>query len=327
MPSESRALKPVVEEVPQPVVLENVPTATYVRAETFVAKYQLLEKIAQGMLGGSLTPKGVNKVSDVVMILMLGEELGIDYMQALRNIYVVNGRPVLGSDLMAGAVMSYCERRGGGYIRVIDTSAEACTVEFMRHDESEPRTITWTRDDAQRAGLLGKDNWKNYPADMMRARALSRAARIGWPDLLGGVYDPDELTTVAHPETRPARSSSSVSVAESDPAAIEATSAPAPLPDTAQIAPDALDKIREKAAERGVEGVAFDHLTWYRFDGLASPADMTRGQGVELYRFFRDAPDHEIGLEMSATSQAVDAYVTKMNADEEQHRAEQVVSK
>ena len=48
--------------------------------------------------------------------------------------------------------------------------------------------------DAVTAGLAGGDNWRKHPKAMLRARALSAIARLVYPDLLLGVYDPDELT-------------------------------------------------------------------------------------------------------------------------------------
>jgi hypothetical protein len=326
MASESRALKPIVEEIVQPTVLENVRPATLTRAETFVSDYRLLEQIAKGMIGGSLTPSGVKNVSDVVVILMLGEELGLDYMQALRNIYVIEGRPVLSADMMAGAVKRYCQRQGGGYLHVVESTAESCTVEYKRHDEPEARTVTWTTDDAKRAGLLSRQNWQRYPADMLKARAITRAARIGWPDVLGGIYDADEVTTVAHPETRTVHTAASVSVNQPEPATPAAIAAPVePKPnDDTPIAGDALTVITEKATERGVVGIEFDHLVWYRFEGLGSPASMTTAQGRDLFRWLRDSSEEEISAEMWSVNNAVNAWLDQQAAMEESAREQQV---
>ena len=45
------------------------------------------------------------------------------------------------------------------------------------------------------SGLLGKDVWKKYPADMLVARATSRLARLVFPDTTIG-YTPEELQRV-----------------------------------------------------------------------------------------------------------------------------------
>jgi hypothetical protein len=181
---------------------------------------------------------------------------------------------------MAGSVKRYCEKKGGGYIRVAEYGDERCTVEFKRHDEDEPRSVSWTLDDAKRAGLLVKDNWKGYPADMLKARALTRAARIGWPDLLGGVYDPDEMTTVSHPETRSGRSTSTVTVTQPETPAI---ASPEISTDATPADEQALSILRDKAAEKNVTDRELWIIGWKQFDAL-KPSEVTVSQARDLFR-------------------------------------------
>ena len=52
----------------------------------------------------------------------------------------------------------------------------------------------WTIEMARTAGLVKeKSNWVKIPTDMLVARAQSRLARMVYPDLLAGLYTPDEL--------------------------------------------------------------------------------------------------------------------------------------
>ena len=47
---------------------------------------------------------------------------------------------------------------------------------------------------AERAGLVKPNsNWLKIPTDMLVARAQSRLCRMVYPDLLAGLYTPDEL--------------------------------------------------------------------------------------------------------------------------------------
>ena len=49
-------------------------------------------------------------------------------------------------------------------------------------------------EDAKRAGLGGKDNWRKYPKAMLRARCISGALRAWAPDAIGaGVYVEGEI--------------------------------------------------------------------------------------------------------------------------------------
>jgi hypothetical protein len=71
----------------------------------------------------------------------------------------------------------------------IDSSTDdACTVTMIRSTGFR-FTLTYSVKDAERAGLVKPDsNWKKYPANMCRWRAISMCARIVVPDLLAGLY-------------------------------------------------------------------------------------------------------------------------------------------
>jgi len=52
--------------------------------------------------------------------------------------------------------------------------------------------MTWTFDQAKKAGLTGKDNWKNYPRSMLRARCIAEGVRAVYPAALGGLMVAEE---------------------------------------------------------------------------------------------------------------------------------------
>ena len=81
----------------------------------------------------------------------------------------------------------------------------------MSRQGHSPATFRFSLEDAARAKLAG-DNWQKYPAAMLRARVITAAARAYAPDVLDGVYDPDELSpgpgpavTVAPPAAKPTK--------------------------------------------------------------------------------------------------------------------------
>ena len=54
--------------------------------------------------------------------------------------------------------------------------------------------VEFTVEDAKRAGLTGKDNWRKYPSDMLWARMISRAKRRVAPDVCMGAYVEGEIS-------------------------------------------------------------------------------------------------------------------------------------
>jgi hypothetical protein len=113
-------------------------------------------------------------------------------MQALGNIYVVEGKVSLSSDLMAAMVLksSVCE-----YLRVVEMTAERATYAAKRKGGNEFRfSFSW--EDANNAGLTGRATYKANPADMLRHRALSKTVRAVFPDVVAGLYSRDEAEDI-----------------------------------------------------------------------------------------------------------------------------------
>lgn len=168
-------------------------TLPAVRQETGVmnpATYNVLKQQAREIAKSGLAPKGVSTAEKVLVIAMKGAEIGIPPMQALSHIHVIDGKPTMSAELMAALV-----QRAGHKLRVIETTAERCTVEGERLDDpGHPSRLTWSMDDAKRAGVGGKGPWRSYPAAMLRARAISALCRFQFADVLAGVsYVPEEL--------------------------------------------------------------------------------------------------------------------------------------
>jgi hypothetical protein len=104
--------------------------------------------------------------------IALGAALGIDPVTAACNITISRGRAVFSAALQA-ALLDRSERYDCRVANVTDEEAE---LEFF--DGGKPAgTSTFTLAEARRAGLLNKDVWKNYPADLCFARALTRGVR------------------------------------------------------------------------------------------------------------------------------------------------------
>lgn len=142
---------------------------------------------------GDLLPVAYRKKpANVLIAIGLARALRIEPTQALYEVYVVNGRPSVSANLMAALV-----RRAGHRLRV-DGDATTCTATLIRSDDPEaPFTATWTLDQARLAGLAGKDTWKQYPAAMLRARAIADVVRQGASEaVLGMQYAREELQDV-----------------------------------------------------------------------------------------------------------------------------------
>lgn len=136
---------------------------------------------------------GAKSSEQALLVMMSGRDLGMSYAQSLRAFHVIEGRPTLSADGMVAACLvrrDVCES-----FRTIEATNEKATVETKRVGQAAQR-YTFSIDDARRAGVAGKGTWQKYPSRMLLARARSALARDVYPDLLLGLYDPDELETV-----------------------------------------------------------------------------------------------------------------------------------
>lgn len=160
------------------------------RAVVTPEAWTVLREQAAVLVRSGFLPHGVNTPEKAISIVMKGRELGIPPMYALSNIAVINGKPTASAELMLALIY---RDHGDEAIKVIESTAERCTVAYRRRGWEEPELFSFTIDDASCAGLLGKDNWRHYPAAMLRARCISAVARFAFPDTIAGLYTPEEL--------------------------------------------------------------------------------------------------------------------------------------
>lgn len=126
----------------------------------------------------------------VMSTILAGRELGMTAMASLRAIHVVEGRPTLSADLIRALVMRSGKAK---YFRCTERTNERATFETQRENDP-PMSLTFTIEDARMAGLVkDKSGWTKSPADMCVARASAKLARLVYPDVVHGLYLPDEV--------------------------------------------------------------------------------------------------------------------------------------
>lgn len=159
-----------------------------------------LIKYAQWMMESKLLPEHIKTPQDVVLLVQFGAGFGVPPMQAIQNLYIVEGKVTMGAHIALGLAMSHpaCE-----YMMCTESTPEQAVWEGKRAGHPKPTTVSYTIAQAEEARLVKKSNWQKHPAEMLRARAGMHLARLLFPDMLAGVYDPDELGAVTQPHPEP----------------------------------------------------------------------------------------------------------------------------
>ena len=137
--------------------------------------------------------------SGILSILFASKAVGIDPFQGLNGgFYVVKGKVGMSTELMACLI-----RRAGHSIEQDPQSGDKfCTLTGKRKDTGNSWTITFSMDDAIRAGLAGSEPWRKYPSAMLYNRAMSFLARQLFADVIKGYgYTEDELKEIAESKT------------------------------------------------------------------------------------------------------------------------------
>lgn len=157
-----------------------------------------VRSLAKMVAGSILLPEAIRKEPDIAMAIMAGLELGLPPAASIRGVHVIKGKPTLSAQTMVGVVLG---RGLAEYFECVDEKPGSVTYETKRRGGRTAQRATWTLEDAKRAGLTS-GNWASYPQDMLHARCMSRLARRVYPDLLAGIYDPDEIENSVGPELR-----------------------------------------------------------------------------------------------------------------------------
>jgi predicted NUDIX family NTP pyrophosphohydrolase len=147
---------------------------------------RLADTLAQAR--GGFIPDHFKNSAQVAAVILAGRELGVGPMAALRSFYLVNGKLGMDASFVSGRMLAH-----GIALEWLRDDDECASVRLSRAG-MPPYVSTFSRQDAERAGLWGSATWRKYPRAMLRARAITAGARAYAADAFSGsVYTPDEL--------------------------------------------------------------------------------------------------------------------------------------
>lgn len=182
-------------------------------------------RMAVAFANASIVPDDLRgKPSNVFLVMLYGQRLGLPPEIAINSISVVKGRPRMSGQLLLAKVREAghrafvpCTECGQpkadhntsdlGHRYVADHDERHCTFTIVRSD-GEEHTETFTLDDAVTAKLVqikdgkpwarskGKDEplpWENYPKRMLQWRAIGACVDIICPEVRMGFAVEGEL--------------------------------------------------------------------------------------------------------------------------------------
>ena len=157
-----------------------------------LAVYQNFDSIskAANALQKSGYFKDVTSEAQAIVKVMAGAELGLPPFASMSGIHIIQGKPALGSNVVATLVKNDPRYN----YKIVECNNKVCTIAWFE-DGQPVGESSFTMDEANTAGLTNNPSWKKFPSDMLFARAITRGARRFAPGIFGGspIYTPEEL--------------------------------------------------------------------------------------------------------------------------------------
>ena len=130
---------------------------------------------------------GFKNEGQALTLMLIAQSENIHPMSAIQQYDIIQGRPALKA---TETLARY--QKSGGSIEWINTDAKSAKAKFV-HPNSKEFEFEYTIEDAKLAGLTDKQNWKQRPKEMLRARCVSAGVRMSYPACLGNKYTSDEV--------------------------------------------------------------------------------------------------------------------------------------
>ncbi len=164
--------------------MENLPILPNNRDEA--------RKVLKSYIDSRLLPAHIRTVDQAEVIVGIGKEIGLPPIASLRTILIINGMPTVSPAMM----IALANKRGLIEDMKIEKSEDRAIVTILKKGRKTPHVEVFTKDDAGKLGLLEKDNYKKQIKTMLTWRAISAAMRAVFPEVLFGLYTPEEIGAV-----------------------------------------------------------------------------------------------------------------------------------
>ncbi|WP_034340304.1 hypothetical protein [Deinococcus misasensis] len=151
-------------------------------------RFQTMCQMAEVFIRSRMLPPSIQTVEQAIVIMVKGQELGLQPLQALNGINVIQGKPTVSPQTM----LSLINRSGKAEDIKFEIGQDFASCTMIRKDRTA-HTERFGQKEAQSMGLLNKDNYKRQPLVMYKWRAVAACARIVFPDVIDGLYTPEEM--------------------------------------------------------------------------------------------------------------------------------------
>jgi RecT family len=159
-------------------------------------EWGVLREQATMLVQSGFMPPSIKTPENAIAVILMGRELGITPMASLQTINIIQNKPTISPQLMLALI----NRSGQLEDIKMESNSSAATC-MMKRKGRHPHTVKFGKEEAQALQLSGKDNYKKQPGTMFQWRAVAMCARVVFPDVILGLYTPDEMGAETDMET------------------------------------------------------------------------------------------------------------------------------
>lgn len=236
---------------------------------------------------------GAKNKEQALSLLLLAHAEGVHPAIAMRDYDIINGRPAKKAEAMHRAFLA-----AGGKIewhKLDDSIADAT----FSHPAGGTARITWDHARAMKAGIGGKDMYKKYPRQMLKARVVSEGCRTVFPAATSGLYVPEEVR-LFEPKPQTEKNMGSAPVVDDEDITLQIKGEPqAPEVSAPQDSPSSSLPPAEAAFISVDQAIALeDELKAHGKDKAKLLANISRAYGIKIERLQQiRTEDYELAME------------------------------
>lgn len=148
--------------------------------------FDQVQSMAKAMAGSGLF--GMKTQEQALALMLVAQAEGQHPATIAQDYDIIQGRAARKTH----SVLARFQQAGGKveWHELTDSKADAT----FSHPLGGSLRMTWTIEQARKANLTGKDNWKNYPRAMLRARCIAEGVRAVYPGAIGGLLVSEEAS-------------------------------------------------------------------------------------------------------------------------------------
>lgn len=177
-----------------------------------------LTAVANQLCKSEALPACYKNAANVLVALQTGREMGLQPMQSLNSLYIVNGKIQIWGSSQVQLLKAH-----GWKLKIKEHTNEVCTINIFKDDESFEYTTTF-------AELPSGSKAKAFaPKEKLYYHTISRLVRFYCPEVLGGMsnlYNESEVEDIETNKTTPTVDTSKITVDISDLPAPKVSKAP-----------------------------------------------------------------------------------------------------